>query len=443
VTRCAFNLYGHLSSSVGLGAAARNTAFALDALGVPFDSVNVVPMPPPGQQAMDPALRVLDAGVRPRREVNLFHLNPNGVRDLLNSPYGRRVPVNHFNASVPFWELSELPTTWLEVLSAMDAVLAPSRFLQGIIERTIPQLPVLHFPQGIHLPQDVDVDRDKWGFAPGTTVFVCSFDLSSDMTRKNPLGVIAAFRMAFGDSDDARLVVRVNHAERADLASDMEALSRAAGGSVRLLTGPMSYDDVLSLYASADVYVSLHRAEGLGLGMLEAMALGRPVIATAYSGNMDFMDESVGMLIGFRMVPVTASLAYDPAVIGDGQQWAEPNLDDAAAAMRTLHDDPPLRQQLGALGSAKAAQVNAEHESGAVFSELCSLAADTPSSSRRSRQLWSLTADARRDLNRHRVVSAMRALKLKPPAPADERRPVYPVVTGPEGLLPGQEAGGS
>jgi len=316
----------------------------------------------------------------------------------------------------------------------MDAVLAPSRFLRDMIARTIPGLPVVHFPQGIHLPEEVRVDRERWGFGSDVTAFVCSFDLSSDLTRKNPLGVVAAFRKAFAESDAAQLVVRVNHAERADLAGDMEALNREVGGAVRLLTDPLSYDEVLSLYASADVYVSLHRAEGLGLGMLEAMALGKPVVATAYSGNMDFMDADVGMLIDYRLVAVRPSPAYDPSIIGDNQKWAEPDIDQAAAAMRRLYEDPALRQRFGAHGVARAAEVNAEHANGVVFENVCKLAESTPRSHRHYREIRSLAAPGRREAYLRHIVAGLRALKLKAPAPVDEKPPVFPMVTGPDGL---------
>ncbi len=429
------NLYGHLSSSVGLGAAARNTAHALGALGIPFDTVNVVSMPPPRQQPMGADSTRLGGGRQAEIRINLFHTNPPEIRSLLNSPSIASIPLQRFNAAVPFWELSELPPSWVDCLDAMDAVLAPSLFLQRMVERTMSDMPVLHFPQGIHLPRDIRIDRGRWGMGADEVVFVCSFDLQSDMTRKNPLGVIAAFRRAFGEHDAARLIVRVNHAESANLKSDMEALKREAGGAVQLLLGPLSFDDVLSLYASADVYVSLHRAEGLGLGMLEAMALGKPVIATAYSGNMDFMDEDTAVLVGLPVGrPVKPSRAYDLSVVGENQQWAEPDIDQGSAAMRKLYRDAALRDRLGASARAKALEVNDAHSGGAVFEQLRAVAEQMPPSQRHKRARQALLAAGRREAVRRKVVAGLRTLRLKPPAPVDERSPIDPVVTGPNGL---------
>lgn len=436
MTARGLNLYGHLSSCVGLGAAARNTARTLDALGAPFDSVNVVPMPSPRQQPMDAALHVIDAGASPRYDINMFHMNPPEIRELLNSPNAARIPLTRFNSAVPFWELSELPASWVECLRTMDAVLAPSMFLRDMVRRDLPGTPVLHFPQGVHLPQRVRADRARWGMPDDATVFVCSFDLRSDMTRKNPLGVIEAFRGAFQGSDAAQLIVRVNHAESTDLSADMELLGRAAGGAVRLLLGPLAYEEVLSLYASADVYVSLHRAEGLGLGMLEAMALGKPVIATAYSGNMDFMDAATGILVGYRLASVKPSPAYDVSVIGESQRWAEPDAEEAVAAMRRLGDDPVLRRHMGESAAAKAVEVNARSSGGAVFDELRELVSRTSRRERRHREIRGLTAAARSAALRRRAVAFLRAVRLKAPAPIGEAPPVYPVVTGLEGLGP-------
>ena len=431
MTRCGLNLYGHLSSSIGVGAAARNTAHSLDSLGVPFVAVNVAPTPPPEQQPMGDELHVVEAGVRPPYDINLFHMNPPEIREFLNSP-DAVVPLTHFNAAVPFWELSELPGSWVECLGAMDAVLAPSIFLRDMIERAIPGLPVLHFPQGIRLPAHVRVDRDRWGMESDATVFVCGFDLRSGMTRKNPLGVIAAFNAAFGESEAVQLIIRVNNAQSPDYQSDMVTLVEATGGRVRLLLEPLSYPEVLSFYASADVYVSLHRAEGLGLGLLEAMSLGMPVIATAYSGNMDFMNADTGMLVDYRLVPVAPSLVYGAP--HDGQQWADPDIDQAATAMRTLHQDVSLRQSFGLRAAARAAEVNSVHAAGAVFEELCKLAAMTPRGRRHYHLIRKLAVVGPRERRRRRVVALLRAFKLKAPAPVGEAPPVYPVVTGPEGL---------
>jgi glycosyltransferase involved in cell wall biosynthesis len=144
-----------------------------------------------------------------------------------------------------------------------------------------------------------------------------------------------------------------------------------------VIDAPMDYRQVLTLYASCDVLVSLHRAEGLGLALLEGMTLGLPVIATGWSGNMDFMTSENSCPVGFSMVPVHSSTqpAYGRANSGE-QIWAEPDLGEAAEWMRRLAADPGLRASIGAKGRADAERIRAEHDRGAVFDELASMRPD-------------------------------------------------------------------
>jgi glycosyltransferase involved in cell wall biosynthesis len=192
----------------------------------------------------------------------------------------------------------------------------------------------------------------------GATVFAASFDPNSDPARKNPLALINAFQMAFprGGGDDVRLAIRMNNATNQFGPATLEAMTEAGAGDARIthLLEPMDYKAVLSFYASSDVYLSLHRGEGLGLGLMESMALGKPVIATAWSGNMSFMDYSCGCPVRFRKTPVSGNWNFfRPEFIGRDAFWAEPMVDDAAQWMRKLHEDPPLRMRLGAAAKAR------------------------------------------------------------------------------------------
>jgi len=136
---------------------------------------------------------------------------------------------------------------------------------------------------------------------------------------------------------------------------------------------------VLALSASCDVYVSLHRSEGLGLNLLEAMSLGKPVITTAWSGTMDFTGEEDSCLVGYDLVPVVASHpAYRPDAIGPGQMWAEPRLDEAAHWMRRLADDAELRARIGGRALAAMEARRAEHTKAAFYDRLATEFADRP-----------------------------------------------------------------
>lgn len=224
------------------------------------------------------------------------------------------------NASYVAWELPTLPIDWGSILRGLDVVLAPSRFVQKAIEDAVPEIRCLLFRQAVVIPEDVAADRARWQMPESAVVFVFSFDMASDIERKNPEALIEAFRKAFdGARRDVQLVIKVNSAPSAGAGTDERCavlVSRITGDArICLITDVLSYREVLSLYASADVLVSLHRSEGLGRSMMEAMFLGRPAVATGWSGNMDYMttENSLGR---DRRRPGCGGLAWVGAVRG-------------------------------------------------------------------------------------------------------------------------------
>ena len=355
------NLVASLSGDSGLGVTARNFALALQRHRVPFSVVDVRhpwgdALPVRGLEA--PAVRPEDA----RFPINLFALQIPMYPELRKSLPALFVP-GRFHAASMWWEASALPPAWVEDLSRFDAVLAGSEFLVQVLAAGLALTPIIHVPHPLALPDGVRASRERFTLPDDATVFGLSFDPHSDSMRKNPVGAIQAFRMAFEPGiADAMLAVRVHHGAREVVPPVLAAMRRAAGDDprIRFLIDPLGYDDVLAFYASCDAYVSLHRGEGLGLGMLESMALGRPVIATGWSGNMSFMDYSSACPVRYRMVRAIGAKAFtQPGFLGKQARWAEPVLEDAAAWMRRLHDDRQLRESLG----RRAREAFAAHQS--------------------------------------------------------------------------------
>jgi glycosyltransferase involved in cell wall biosynthesis len=173
---------------------------------------------------------------------------------------------------------------------------------------------------------------------------------------------------------EALLLIRVKNAfEGREESPSVQQLRHRINGHphIRLVTEEMSYEDVISLYASCDVFVSLHRAEGLGLAMLEAMALGKPVIATGWSGNMTFMDHNSACLVRHRLVPVDGDIAaYRADNVDDTTIWAEPDVEHAAAWMKRLVTDPRLRERIGRSAAARYRQFSAQVECGSFVHEI-------------------------------------------------------------------------
>ena len=278
------------------------------------------------------------------------------------------------NACVPFWELPLVPRNWRPMLSAMDAILAPTRFVQAACAGIAPAERVLHYPQAVFLPRDVGPAREAFGLAGRRTVFIVSFDVGSDIDRKNPWAAVEAFQAAFPGDPGVALVIKMK-----PWASVPEYLAQAAELRARIGSDPrvlvvdrsLRYEDVLSLYASCDVMLSLHRSEGLGLHLMEAMSLGKVVIATNWSGNTDFMSPANSVPVGYRLVPLRTSHSHYRSEIGrQGQVWADADVGEAVEAMRALHANPDRRGQLGSRAQGDMEQRRKVLLEGGAFAEV-------------------------------------------------------------------------
>jgi len=195
------------------------------------------------------------------------------------------------------------------------------------------------------------LDRAAFGLPADAVIVLVAFNLASSFARKNPLAAIAAFRQAFGDRADRLLMVKIGNPAHAP--GDFGAIEAAVAGArnIRVETRTLPAAEAHALTLAADIVLSLHRSEGFGLVPAEAMLLGRPVIATGWSGNMTFMDDECAALIRYRLVP-----ARDPRGVYAvaGASWAEPDIAHAAEWLRRLADDPGLRARLGEAGRAAA-----------------------------------------------------------------------------------------
>jgi glycosyltransferase involved in cell wall biosynthesis len=266
---------------------------------------------------------------------------------------GNRILTNtHLKACVPFWELPDLPQSWIPKLERMDVILAPTHFIEQTIGSRVSGPAIRHYPQTVFLPSEVKADRARWDIPGGTIAFVSSFEIVSDVKRKNPAAIIEAFSRAFAGDKRAMLILKINNPSIVEsFATAVKQLKRSVEGNpaIRIIDQSMPYTDVLSLYASCDVLVSLHRAEGLGFCLMEAMSLGKPVIATGWSGNMDFTDDSNSCLVGYKLIPsdLTASWANRSDYAMANAVWAEPSVDEAARWMVRLADDSDLRRAIG------------------------------------------------------------------------------------------------
>ena len=285
---------------------------------------------PPGQNAAQPY------------PVSLFHINADQL------PLARTLLPEALFA-VPHrigffaWELERFPQAWWDAFAHLDEVWVPSSFCQQALAAVSP-VPVLCLPHAVEVPAVVVPQRPRFGLQPGSVVFLAMADMMSLYERKNPLGAVQAFVDAFGaERPDVELVVKLSNADKHPAGHAALKALAAAHPRIHLIDDYLDRAALNALLDSVDVFVSLHRAEGFGLVIAEAMARGKVVVATGWSGNMDFMSAHNAMPVDYALVPI----AQDCGPYRQGERWAEPDLRDAAHKLRQLADNAPLRLALG------------------------------------------------------------------------------------------------
>jgi glycosyltransferase involved in cell wall biosynthesis len=321
------NVCGHISSEKGVGEAVRSAIRILAAARVPFV---VNDFTDPGSANIDRT--VMETTGQQSYPINLIALGAGEVPWFARS-LGQEYRRDRYTIGHVAWELEDFPAAWVQTLSFFDEVWVASDFI-GDALRAFVTMPVATVPYTV-VCDDTPVARPplRHGIPADTYVFLYVFDFDSYVERKNPLGVIEAFKRAFTRSDDALLILKCVHSSVAP--DRLRALQRAStGANIRITDHVMSRAQLRELFAAADCYVSLHRAEGFGLTVAEAMSLAKPVIATGYSGNMDFMTRENSYLCDYRLVPI----ARDAGPYQRGFVWADPDVEHAATLMRDVYE---------------------------------------------------------------------------------------------------------
>ena len=348
------NVVGYFRSEVGVGEAARRVVSALDAVATPLLPIHGATIPLSRRhhsfQYLDPS----DA----RYPINLICMNADALPDFADQA-GPSFFADRYSIGLWFWEVSAAPPGgWRDAFELLDEVWAPTRHVAEVIG-TVSPIPVVQVRIPIEMshaaPMSRDVLRLRHGF-----MFMFSFDYLSVFQRKNPLDVIEAYAQAFEIGEDTTLVIKcINHQHDP---TNHEKLLRAAHPRPDIQVIDTYLDPHVndSLTATCDCYVSLHRSEGFGLTMAEAMYQGKPVIATGYSGNMDFMTAANSYLIDYELVPIGPDAEPYPA---DGN-WAQPDVAQASATMRQIFDDREASRNRGALAAASLRETHSARAAG-------------------------------------------------------------------------------
>ena len=316
------NMFAFRGTGIGLGTAARGYAAALDRL-LPLHEVTI-----PWNQLS--GLEETEIG-SPPHAINLIHMNPD-VLPLFLGRYGRGVLPAHFNIAIWVWELHAGYALWHAQSQLFNEIWTPSTYSATAI-RPVSATPVYVIP---HVVDDLPTPDAAPRESPDAFVFLYIFDVSSTFERKNPLALIRAFRKAFGDRRDVRLILKYHHSELDHAATRLlERLTQAAP-NIHTINQSLPQEQVYGLLRSCDCFVSPHRSEGFGLNIAEAMYFGKPVIATGYSGNMDFTTPDNAFLIDYELVGVQRRIGAYKA----GYVWAEPSENHLAALLRMVVDSP-------------------------------------------------------------------------------------------------------
>lgn len=337
------NLIGYAASEMGVGESVRCAAKAAIAAELPVAVKSVDAAGP--FRLQDRSLEAHADEAFPH-SVSVFHVNADQA-PIVMGRVGASLNGGRYKIGFWAWELEEFPDRWLGSFQLFDEIWTPSGFCQTAIGRKS-LVPVIRMPHAIKLEECAPASRGSLGIPEGAFVFLAIFDLLSVFERKNPLGVIEAFRHAFSGAAGYHLVLKVNHGEKrlAELARIRQA---AAGLPVTIIDRTIDRSHVTALIQMSDCLVSLHRSEGFGLTIAEAMYLSKPVIVTAYSGNMDFTAADNSFLVGYELVNVPKGCEpYD-----EGTVWADPKLSDAVSQMRMVANEPAVRVARAHKGNAQ------------------------------------------------------------------------------------------
>lgn len=325
------NLIGYSRAEMGIGESCRIAAKSMEAVNIPFGIINFTGT---NSASMNDDTWVHKEIADPAYNLNVFHINAEQMIEIY-AHYGNSIFKDRYNIGFWHWELPDFPDEWKESFNLVDEIWAPSTFVVDAIAQKSP-VPVVKIPHSIEVKIEDRRDRSYFNLPKDAFLFLTMYDLKSFQARKNPQASIKAFQLAFhADDRSVGLVIKVNSAKQG--LKELDELHELIGPytNIYLVDKILSRNDTNALISIIDSYVSLHRSEGFGLGLAEAMYLGKPVIGTNWSSNIDFMDFNNSCLVDYTLV----KLNEDHGPYKSYQYWADPSVEHASAYMRTLFDD--------------------------------------------------------------------------------------------------------
>lgn len=331
---------GALRSATGLGESARLCHDALKNSGFQIYGIDI------GAALMQPAdvdFNFNDGSAIYGRGTIIAHVN-SPLMPLAMVRLGRRLIRCKRIIGYWAWELPRTPNDWKYGVPFVHEVWAQSKFTADAITPIADGRPIRIVPHPVAARYTEPFTASSVATAGRPFTVLTMFDMGSSFARKNPCAAITAFREAFGNNPSTQLLIKVQNTSL--FVEGRKQLEKAISGTtnITLIEQRMSLSELARLYERVDVLLSLHRSEGFGLSLAEAMLRGIPVVATNWSGNTDFVSVATGIPVGFDLVA-----AEDPQGTYNypDLKWAEANVYEAARALSNLRDDPVVLSTLG------------------------------------------------------------------------------------------------
>ena len=333
-----------LSSNTSLSKTNRDFCFALKLAGIPYQTFDL-------NTGSSIYREDVDGILTPREDFRMMKYTD--VVEMLLSPFPDTLPLR--KSTIAFWEFESGFLDAYPFMLSKKHVIGMSDFNVTHFRSILPQdakvFKILYpFRIPITPPFSVDKTRARYGLKADDFVVFFNFDYASSYGRKNPDGCLKAFAKALSDKPNAKLVFKTMRAKQhPDDVAKLMALAECLHVRDRVVSidDYIPDADIVSLTNACDVYMSLHRGEGFGLGIAEAMSLGKPVVVTGWSSTTEFCKPDCSMPVSYRLVK-TPKDKIDHPYYATLKEWAEPNIDDAAKCLRKLYDDPVFRLDMGA-----------------------------------------------------------------------------------------------
>ncbi|MDR6405764.1 MULTISPECIES: glycosyltransferase [Chryseobacterium] len=313
------NYHGFFDGNFGISEATRLNALALEKVGINVNRINY------SSETFEKVEN--NSSSKIETSINIFHININFINDFFSKNQDLDLK-NHYNIIYWAWEFPEVSDKVVEILNVFDELWVPSDFCVNIFTKYT-GIPVIRFSHPIQKLEDSkDFDKTQYNIPQDSKIYLTIFDSLSTTIRKNPEATLEAFTTVFKDDKESVLVVKTHNLERSkDAQKALEKYNNIP--NIIIINEHFSKEKLHSLIQQSDVLISLHGSEGFGLTMAEAMAYGKIVMGTGYSGNLEFMNVNNSFLVQYDFIKTSNT----KGLIDEGLTLAKPRLQDAVAKL--------------------------------------------------------------------------------------------------------------